>query len=166
MAPPHQAESKAKERLARATEDVEEHDRESERRTALRAELVARREAARAVVEREEALAQEAFPVLPPELVRVFFSLLPVDQRMLCREVCPQWRAFLEERRLWWVVDLSRKSGVRKLSASLLRAASRRAGGQLRVLDISGWKYQHTLSFAALRAVAEENAATLTELRA
>jgi hypothetical protein len=45
----------------------------------------------------------------------------------------------------------------------LLRAASRRAGGQLRVLDVSGWRKHY---FYALLAVAEENGASLTEIRA
>jgi hypothetical protein len=65
---------------------------------------------AREAASREEALALEAFPVLPRELTRIIFGLLPASTRLRCREVCKPWLAFLEEHRLWWHLDLSRAS--------------------------------------------------------
>jgi hypothetical protein len=76
--------------------------------------------------------------VLPRELTRIIFGLLPASTRLRCRETCKPWLAFLEERRLWWHLDLSLSSGEPKPTAALLRAASLRAGGQLRVLDVTG----------------------------
>ena len=169
MSAPEQAESAAKERLARLAQRIREHDRETERANAAfaaaRAELTAMHAAAREEVEREEALAGEVFSVLPRELVRFIFLLLPVDVRMRCREVCPAWCCLLEERWLWRECDLSPSSGVQRATKALLRAASRRAGGQLRVLDVSGWPEERALPVETLRAVAEENGATRTELR-
>ena len=113
MAAHQQAESAAKEELARVAELLLEHDREAQRALAAlaatfaakRAELVALQAAALGVVEREEALSLEVFSALPRELVRYIFSLVPVNQRMRCREVCPEWRAFLEEGWLWRECD-------------------------------------------------------------
>ena len=69
---------------------------------------------------------------------------------MRCREVCPEWRVFLEERRLCWLADLPTSSGMDKLTDSLVRAGSRRAGGQLRVLRVNGWPKARALRFETL----------------
>ena len=111
-------------------------------------------------VETERALAAAVLPPLPSDAVEIIFSLLPVDNRLRCREVSRAWRAFLQRLRFWRVCNLS---GVVKQYASLLHAAAARAGGQLRVLDVSMWK---ALDKVALTAVAAENAASLTVLRA
>ena len=149
MQPPQLAESAARERLLRCAEQLEAHDRESERRAGVRAKLVATLARLQLAAEREEALALEAFSVLPRELTRLIFGWLPADARLRCREVCKPWWAFLEERRLWWSLDLSQGSGVLRRSEALLHKASRRAGRQLRVLDVSGW---HKLSLETLLA--------------
>jgi hypothetical protein len=60
-------------------------------------------------------------------------------------------------------LDLSPGSGVRVRSEAMLRAASARAGGQLRALDVSECEQ---LSCEVLFVVARENGASLTELRA
>jgi hypothetical protein len=149
--------------VLRCAEQIEAHDRESECRAGVRAELVATLASLQLSAEREEALALEAFSVLPRELTRLIFGWLPADARLRCREVCKPWWAFLEERRLWWSLDLSLASGVQRRSEALLRAASRRAGGQLRELDVSGWV---GLNFDTLLSVAQENGASLKEIRA
>ncbi len=60
------------------------------------------------------AAAQRAAPALAPlplALVLHILSLLPVDCRLRCAEVCRAWRAALEERSLWLRLDLT-VSGV------------------------------------------------------
>ena len=85
----------------------------------------------------ERALAAAVLPPLPSDAVELIFSMLPVDVRMRCREVSPAWRAFLQRLRLWHECDLSH---AERRTTKLLRAASARAGGQLRVLDVSTWE--------------------------
>jgi hypothetical protein len=91
------------------------------------------------------------------------FSLLPVDQRMRCAEVCRGWRATLRDHSLWTRLDLSKESTRRFATPALLRAATLRAGGQLSSLDLTGAFVQgwHT----ALLAVMTANAGTLREVR-
>jgi hypothetical protein len=103
--------------------------------------------------------------VLPRELTRIIFGLLPADARLRCREVCKPWWAFLEERRLWWFLDLSPRSGVLYPTVAHLWASTKRAGGQLRCLNVSNFEFDGKYCAMLLR-VAEENAASLTELRA
>ena len=78
------------------------------------------------------------FAPLPFDLAALVFLLLPVDTRLRCREVARGWRDALEDHRLWEELDLSRASGVKR-SPALLRAASLRAHGHVRTLDLSGW---------------------------
>jgi hypothetical protein len=104
-----------------------------------------------------------ALLALPPALVLVLFSLLPVDARARCAAVCRAWRAALVEPSLWQHLDLSDACGVsRRMTAALLAGAAARAGGTLRTLDVSGFG---DVSAAALRAVVTANAATLREMR-
>ncbi len=80
------------------------------------------------------------FERVPHAILLVIFSLLPVDMRLRCREVCPAWRAVLSaERSLWVRLDLSVSSGLlaRRVTPALLRAAAALAGGQLEALNVS-----------------------------
>jgi hypothetical protein len=100
---------------------------------------------------------------LPLALVLFIFSLLPVDQRLRCLEVCKGWYAMLNERSLWTRLDLSATAGLaRPTTDALLRAASARAGGQLQALHLTDCV---VITHEALLAVARANADTLTELR-
>jgi hypothetical protein len=113
------------------------------------------------------AAARHAAPALAPlphALVLHILSLLPVDTRLRCTEVCRSWRAALEERSLWIRLDLS-ASGVspkRKATDALLRAAVARARGELEALDLRGCT---RVTFDALLAAVTANGA-LRELRA
>jgi len=146
--------------LAAATTQVE----------AKRRQLAA---AQRALREREdEALKQLVLAPLFPELASLVFALLPVDSRLRCRKVCRGWRAFLADVRFWQVCNLSATSGVARRSPALLRAASERAHGTLRELDVSGWyrkaalQGEETLNDEQLLPVLRANAASLLDLRA
>jgi len=137
---------------------------------AKRGQLTAAR---RALREREdEALKQLVLAPLFPELASLVFALLPVDSRLRCREVCRGWRAFLADARHWQVLDLSLSSGVARRTLALLRAASERAQGTLRELDVSGWFHlvaawgEEALRSEQLLPVLCANAASLLELRA
>jgi hypothetical protein len=114
----------------------------------------------------ERALGATAcFEALPPAIVLAVLALLPVDQRLRCREVCRAWCAALEERSLWTRLDLSDGSGVAAAHlahAAGLLAAAARAGGQLQSLDVTGCA---RLDFDVLRAVVGGSAATLRTLR-
>ena len=102
------------------------------------------------------------FP-LPHCFVRALLLLLPVDTRLRCSEVSRAWRALLADTTFWGRIDLGASSGVERFSWPLLRAAVAKAGGQLRVLDISGQgssDHSHLLL-----EVVTASAATLTELR-
>jgi hypothetical protein len=113
-----------------------------------------------AVAERESS----ALPPLPLALVLHILSLLPVDARLRCREVCRGWRAVLLERSLWLRLDLSKASGLaHPATDALLRAATARAGGQLHALDVSACE---GITHACLLAVLAANAGALRELRA
>jgi len=107
-----------------------------------------------------------------PELISAIFAQLPVDSRLRCREVCRGWRAFLADARLWQVLDLSLSSGVARRSLALLRAASERAQGTLRELDVSGWYHlaaaegEEELDNIQLLPILHTNAASFLELRA
>jgi hypothetical protein len=160
---PQLAESAAQERVLRCAERLAAHDREAAALAATRLELVAALARAREAAEAEQALALEAFPVLPRELTRIVFGLLPASMRLRCREVCKPWLAFLEERRLWWHLDLSWSNEPEQPTEALLKAASIRAGGQLQVLDVSRWV---DLTAEMLLSVVRENAEALVELRA
>ncbi len=127
-----------------------------------------------AVAERERdarsarvvAAARHAAPTLAPlphALVLHILSLVPVDTRLRCAEVCRSWRAALEDTSLWLRLDLS-ASGVspkRIVTDALLHAAVARAHGELVALDI----HDCTLvTFRALLAAVTANGA-LRELR-
>ena len=136
-------------------------ERELERLTAALAATQAR-------VEEESRLAASVLPPLSSDVLELIFLLVPCDSRLRCREVSRGWRAFLERTRLWEVCSLSPSSGVVARSMpALLRAASLRAGGQLRVLDLrvcSDFEYNKSAA-TALAVVATENASCLKELR-
>jgi hypothetical protein len=107
--------------------------------------------------------AAPALAPLPLALVLHILSLLPVDTRLRCAEVCRAWRAALEERSLWLRLDLS-ASGVspkRVVTNTLLHAAAARARGELVALDLRGCKF---VTFDALLVVVLANGA-LRELR-
>jgi hypothetical protein len=110
------------------------------------------------------ALAVDAFAALPHALVLHVLSLLPVDTRLRCVEVCRGWRVALES--LWARLDLSENCGVpaARLEAAdgLLAAAALRAGGQLHSLDVTGCI---GLECAALIRLVGDSGATLRELR-
>jgi hypothetical protein len=100
---------------------------------------------------------------LPHALVLFIFSLVPVDQRLRCLEVCKGWYAALHERSLWTRLDLSTTAGLaRRATEALLRAAAARAGGQLQALRLTDCE---AIALERLLAVARANADTLTELR-
>jgi len=107
-----------------------------------------------------------------PELASLVFAQLPVDSRLRCREVCRGWRAFLADARHWQVLDLSLSSGVARRTLALLRAASERARGTLRELDVSGWycetvgEGEEELDNVQLLPNLRSNAFSLLELRA
>jgi hypothetical protein len=112
-----------------------------------------------------EAAAQHAAAALAPlplALVLHILSLLPVDARLRCAEVCRSWRAALEERSLWIRLDLTASGVSLKREATLLLAAAARAGGQLVALDVCGCE---SVTFDALLAVVTANGAALRELR-
>jgi hypothetical protein len=110
-----------------------------------------------AVVERQTS----ALAPLPYLLVLAIFSLLPVDQRLRCAEVCRGWRAVLSDVSLWLRLDCRLASGLARFATDgLLRAAAARAAGQLQALDLSdGGEITQDASLAVLRA----NADTLRE---
>jgi hypothetical protein len=103
----------------------------------------------------------------------MIFARLPVDTRLRCAEVCRGWRTLLSERSLWTALDMTPESGVvcghdeeegfDARTVALLRAASARAGGGLRTLDVSRCA---GMSVETLRAVVTANAGALREVRA
>jgi hypothetical protein len=104
-----------------------------------------------------------ALAPLPHAVVLSIFAQLPVDERARLALVCRGWRAALADPALWTRLDVSRTSGVTAaVTDALLRGAAARAGGALRVLDVSGcsriWR-------AALRAVVTVHGGSLRELR-
>jgi hypothetical protein len=113
--------------------------------------------------------ATSALSQLPLPLVLHIFSLLPVDCRLRCAEVCRGWRSVLLDRSLWTRLDLSPSSGVRTPQQhagnaldALLRCAAARAGGGLQWLHIE----MNYFTQEALLAVATANAGALLELHA
>jgi hypothetical protein len=98
MQAPQLAESACQERVLRCAEQLTTHDREAAAAlaafAATRLELVAALTRAREAATQEQALALEAIPVLPRELTRIIFGLLPASARLSCREVCKPWLAF------------------------------------------------------------------------
>ncbi len=77
---------------------------------------------------------------LPHTLLLEVLSRLPVDCRLRCAAVCRAWRTALNEHSLWRRLDLSPATGglARAASDALLRAAAKRAAGDLQTLDVSG----------------------------
>jgi hypothetical protein len=107
--------------------------------------------------------AAPALAPLPHALVLFIFSLVPVDQRLRCLEVCKGWYATLNERSLWLRLDLSATAGLaRRATKALLRAAAARAAGQLQALHLTD---SDIITHEALMPVLRANADTLTELR-
>jgi hypothetical protein len=111
--------------------------------------------------------ATSALAPLPLAVVLYIFSLLPVDCRLRCAEVCRGWCAVLLERSVWTRLDLTAAAGVLvqrqqpALLDSLLRCAAARAGGGLLSLHADN-RFAH----AALLEVATANAGALRELHA
>jgi hypothetical protein len=100
---------------------------------------------------------------LPHALALFIFSLVPVDQRLRCLEVCKGWYATLNERSLWARLDLSATAGLaRPATEALLRAAAARAGGELEALHLTDCV---AITHEALLPLVRANADTLTELR-
>jgi hypothetical protein len=114
--------------------------------------------------------ATSALSPLPLSVVLHIFSLLPVDCRLRCSEVCRGWRSvLLLEPSLWTRLDLSRESGVRVRARAgqraldgLLLCASARAGGGLQSLRVADGFLTHE----TLCEVAAANAGALRELHA
>jgi hypothetical protein len=79
-----------------------------------------------------------ALSPLPLGIVLAIFSLLPLDCRLRCLEVCRGWRAVLTaERSLWTRLVMPFSGGAARSGAlALLRAAATRAGGQLHTLHV------------------------------
>ena len=75
---------------------------------------------------------------LPSCFVRAVFLLLPADQRLRCVEVSRAWRALLSDTSFWTSLDVSDTCGLIRFSEALFRAVIAKAGGQLRVLNVSG----------------------------
>ena len=102
-------------------------------------------------------------PQLPRELQARIWELLPVDARVCLASMSRAWRAALAPPALWEALDLSVASGVRvRVTDAALRAASARARGTLRLLNLDG---AADVSLRAVEDVARANAATLFELR-
>ncbi len=122
-----------------------------------------RSERVAAVTER----ATTALSPLPLSVVLHIFSLLPVDCRLRCAEVCRGWRSVLLERNLWTRLDVSRTSGVRapqngrQTLDNLLRCAAARAAGGLQSLDLN----VEDITEVPLRQVVAANSGALHTLR-
>jgi hypothetical protein len=107
-----------------------------------------------------------ALSPLPHAVVLHIFSLLPVDCRLRCAEVCRGWRSVLLERSLWTRLELTAASGVRVHTHAhgawdaLLRCAAARARGGLRSIQIDTRSFTHP----TLLEVAAANARALREL--
>jgi hypothetical protein len=104
---------------------------------------------------------------LPEELVRRVAARLPVDARLSAAATCSSWREALRCTGAWAAaLDLSPGSGVTvSVSEALLRAASRRARGALRALDLSRRVLDQQLPLRAVRAVLWANAGALARVR-
>jgi hypothetical protein len=110
-----------------------------------------------------EMVPRASFASLPHALVLFIFSLVPVDQRLRCLEVCKEWHAMCNERSFWTRLDLSATAGLaRRATDALLRTAAARAGGQLQALHLTDCMVN---THEGRMAVARANADTLTELR-
>ena len=137
------------------------------------------------VLRRPPVSCSDVLSLLPRGFVHAVFLLLPADQRLRCIEVNRAWRALLADTSFWTQsLDLSRASGVARFSEALFCAAVAKAGGQLRVLDLSGRevldeleeledeflplppRYPESLSLATIHAALEANASSLVELHA
>jgi hypothetical protein len=105
----------------------------------------------------------DPYAALPHALALHVFGDLTVEERLRCREVCRGWCATLADHTLWLRLDLTRADGA-ACSVALLRAATARAGGQLRALRLTYRAHERGLH-QALCKVAAANSATLQELR-
>lgn len=94
--------------------------------------------------------------VLPAELAALVFLRVPAADRLRCLEVSRGWLSFLDhDVHNWTVCDLS--GGGTRHSKALLLAATARAKGKLRELDVSGWPFSFgTEAEAEAEAEAEE----------
>jgi hypothetical protein len=111
-----------------------------------------------------DALPPLSFASLPASLVLHVFAALPADARARAGAVCRAWRDATSERSLWTALDLSAAAGISvQATDAVLLAAAAKAGGRLRLLDVTGCS---RVSHEALLAVASANAGALRELRA
>lgn len=110
-------------------------------------------------------LAAGAVPLLPPlpdDVAARILLLVPVPNRLRCREINRAWRVALAQPRFWRVLDLSAAANAdsgyiwplkgdgemdfcpqkKRLRADLLRAASKAARGGVEVIDLSDTNFQ------------------------
>ena len=135
-------------------------------RAPLRAPMPPRRSSRLVVVQLDNFVVQDYVldPRLVADVLAAVFALVPVDSRLRCREVSRAWKAFLDQPWLWQSCSLTPASGlVAKPSCALLLAATARAQGQLRELDVAGC---NGFTFPTLLEVVRANRAALTTLRA
>jgi hypothetical protein len=92
---------------------------------------------------------------LPAALLLHVFTLLPVETRLRCREVCTAWRDTLSDHSAWTRLDLACST-----SGALLRCTAGMARGRLQALVVAAGMPQE-----ALLAVALANRRSLCELR-
>lgn len=88
------------------------------------------------------------------------FLILSLREQLRARGVSRAWRDFLNDPKLWQVVDLQSEAQARDVSA-LLHAVSSRAAGQMRSLDVSDCS---SLSVEDLANVARASRRTLSSL--
>jgi hypothetical protein len=99
-------------------------------------------------------------------LVDALLLLLPLRERVRCLRVCRAWREAFGRSACW--LDLSLASAAWSVDdAARLRGVAALARGQLRTLDLRGWKLSlsgEPLLWTAVTDVMAANAATLTRL--
>jgi hypothetical protein len=99
-------------------------------------------------------------------LVDALLLLLPLRDRVRCLRVCRAWREAFGRSACW--LDLSLASAAWSVDdAARLRGVAALARGQLRTLDLRGWKLSlsgEPLLWTAVTDVMAANAATLTRL--
>jgi hypothetical protein len=80
-----------------------------------------------------------ALLLLPRSIVARIFSLVPVDVRLRCLEVCFSWNMLLRfNPAVWASLDFSPAGGVVRPNNAMLAAAAAHASSKLDLLDVSG----------------------------